>query len=148
MDAISLLKEDHRKVEKLFKEIEEAPASQRDQLFREINKELTVHAELEERLFYPAAREAKPTHEMALEAGEEHKQVKLVLADLQQADKTTDTWKAGMTVLQEDVLHHVKEEENELFPTIKKEVLSENQLAELGRRMQQLKTELMASVSV
>src|ERR671923_2227446 len=143
MDAIALLKEDHRKVEKLFKEIERAPTGKRAQIFKEINKELTVHAELEEQLFYPSAREAKPTHEMALEAGEEHKQVKMVLADLEQSDPTTDTWMAGMKVLTEDVSHHVKEEENELFPTIKTEVLSEAQLADVGRRMQQLKAELI-----
>src|SRR5437588_5367384 len=62
VDAISLLKEDHRKVERLFKEIEEAPNAKRGQLFKEVAKELTVHAELEEKLFYPTAREAKPTH--------------------------------------------------------------------------------------
>jgi hemerythrin superfamily protein len=148
MDAISLLKEDHRKVEKLFKEIEKAPPGNREQLFKEINKELTVHAELEEKLFYPQAREAKPTHELALEAGEEHKQVKIVLADLSKTDKKTDHWLAGVKVLSEDVQHHVKEEEEELFPKIKKDVLSEQQLNEIGQQMQKLKAELMASVKV
>jgi len=148
MDAISMLKEDHRKVEKLFKEIEDAAPGKREQLFKEINKELTVHAELEEKLFYPTANQAKPTHEMALEAVEEHKQVKMVLADLQKSDKKTETWLAGVKVLMEDVLHHVKEEETELFPKIRKEVLSEQQLIELGQRMQAMKSELMATVKV
>src|SRR2546430_17378057 len=96
MDAISLLKDDHRKVEKLFQEIEKAPAGKRDQLYKEINKELTIHAELEEKLFYPAADAAKQTHELALEAMEEHKQMKIVLAALEQADKKTETWLAGV----------------------------------------------------
>jgi hemerythrin superfamily protein len=148
MDAITLLKEDHRKVEKLFKEIEEAPPGKREQLFNEINKELRVHAELEEKLFYPAADEAKPTHELALEAVEEHKQVKMVLADLEKSDKKTETWLAGVKVLKEDVLHHVKEEETELFPKIRKEVLSEQQLTELGQRMQAMKMELMATLKL
>jgi hemerythrin superfamily protein len=146
MDAISLLKEDHRKVEKLFKEIEEAPPGKREQIYKEINKELTIHAELEEKLFYPAADAAKQTHELALEAMEEHKQMKIVLADLAQADKKTETWLAGFKVLMEDVQHHVKEEETELFPKIKKEVLSEQQLKAVGQQMEEMKSQLMATV--
>jgi hemerythrin superfamily protein len=146
MDAISLLKEDHRKVEKLFKEIEEAPPGKREQIYNEINKELTIHAELEEKLFYPAADAAKQTHELALEAMEEHKQMKIVLADLAQADKKTETWLAGFKVLMEDVQHHVKEEETELFPKIKKEVLSEQQLKAVGQQMEEMKSQLMATV--
>ena len=146
MDAISLLKEDHRKVEKLFKEIEEAPPGKREQIYNEINKELTIHAELEEKLFYPAADAAKQTHELALEAMEEHKQMKIVLADLEQADKKTETWLAGFKVLMEDVQHHVKEEETELFPKIKKEVLSEQQLKAVGQQMEEMKSRLMATV--
>jgi hemerythrin superfamily protein len=146
MDAISLLKEDHRKVEKLFKEIEEAPPGKREQIYNEINKELTIHAELEEKLFYPAADAAKQTHELALEAMEEHKQMKIVLADLQKAEKKTETWLAGFKVLMEDVQHHVKEEETELFPKIKKEVLSEQQLKAVGQQMEEMKSQLMATV--
>jgi hemerythrin superfamily protein len=146
MDAISLLKEDHRKVEKLFKEIEKAPANKRDDLFKEIKLELTVHTQLEEKLLYPSAEKARPTHELALESVEEHKQVDKVLADLAATDKKTDTWMAGLTVLKEDILHHVEEEESELFPKIEKDVMSEEQLVELGRQMQELKSELMASV--
>ena len=146
MDAISLLKEDHRKVEKLFKEIEEAPPGKREQIYNEINKELTIHAELEEKLFYPAADAAKQTHELALEAMEEHKQMKIVLADLEQADKKTETWLAGFKVLMEDVQHHVKEEETDLFPKIKKEVLSEQQLKAVGQQMEEMKSQLMATV--
>lgn len=144
MHAIALLKEDHRKVEKLFQEIEKAPVGQRDRLFTEINTELTVHAELEEQLLYPAARDAKSTHDLALESFEEHKQVKQVLADLSETDKKTENWLAGLMVLKEDVLHHVEEEERELFPKLKKDVLSDAQLTELGERMQAMKNELMA----
>lgn len=148
MDAITLLKEDHRKVEKLFKEIEKAPLNTRDELFTEIRRELTVHSELEEQLLYPAAEKAKPTHALALESVEEHKQVDKVMADLAQTDKKTDTWMAGLTVLKEDVLHHIEEEEHELFPTIEKDVLSKDRLAEVGMQMERLKSELMATVKV
>src|SRR5919205_1259326 len=135
MDALSLLKQDHRKVEKLFSEIEKAPVGKRESLFKEIKTELTVHAELEEKLLYPAAQKAKPTHELALESVEEHKQVKKVLADLAETDKKTDNWMAGLTVLKEDVEHHVKEEEAELFPKVKSEIMNKEQLEDLGRQM-------------
>jgi hemerythrin superfamily protein len=144
MDALKLLERDHRKVEKLFAEIEKAPKGKREELFKEIKTELTVHSELEEQLLYPAAREAKPTHELALESFEEHKQVKNALADLSETDKSTDSWLAGVTVLMEDVQHHVKEEEGELFPKIRRDVLSKEKLEEIGAQMESMKASLMA----
>jgi hemerythrin superfamily protein len=142
MDAISLLKNDHRKVEKIFSEIEKGKGN-RGQLFKELATELTVHAEIEEKLFYPAAKDAEPTKDLVLESYEEHKQVKMVLSDLEQADKNTEHWLAGLKVLMEDVQHHVKEEENELFPKVKDKVLSKQQLEELGTKMEQLKMQQM-----
>jgi hemerythrin superfamily protein len=143
MDAISLLKNDHRKVEKIFKDIEKGNGN-REQLFKELATELTVHAEIEEKLFYPAVKDAKPTHEIVLESFEEHKQVKVVLADLEKADKKTEHWLAGLKVLMEDVQHHVGEEENELFPKVKDKVLAKEELEDLGTRMEQMKTQLLA----
>ncbi|TMD40908.1 MAG: hypothetical protein E6I88_08640 [Chloroflexi bacterium] len=94
MDAITLLKNDHRQVEKLFKEIEKGDGN-REKLFKELKDELDVHAQIEEQLFYPAVRDAKQTHEIVLESFEEHKQVKMVLMDLEKADKNTEHWLAG-----------------------------------------------------
>ena len=145
MDAITLLKNDHRKVEKLFSDIEKG-AGNRKQLFTELATELTVHAEIEEQLFYPAAKDAEPTRDLVLESYEEHKQVKMVLSDLEQADMNTDTWLAGLKVLMEDVQHHVGEEEKELFPKVKSKVLSGEQLDDLGRRMEAMKTERLAAL--
>jgi hemerythrin superfamily protein len=144
MDAISLLKSDHRKVEKIFKDIEKGNGN-REQLFKELANELTVHAEIEEKLFYPAVKDAKPTHDVVLESFEEHKQVKIVLADLEQADKKTEHWLAGLKVLMEDVQHHVGEEEDELFPKVKDTVLSKQELEDLGTRMEEMKTQLQAA---
>jgi hemerythrin superfamily protein len=145
MDAITLLKNDHRKVEKLFSEIEKGNGN-REKLFKELKNELDVHAEIEEQLFYPTVKEAKPTHEIVLESFEEHKQVKMVLADLEKADKKTEHWLAGLKVLMEDVQHHVKEEETELFPKVKEKVLSKQQLDDLGTRMEEMKMQQMAAV--
>jgi hemerythrin superfamily protein len=143
MDAIELLKQDHKKVEKIFTEMEKKQA--RQQLFPELDRELTVHAEIEEKLFYPATREAEPTRDLVLESIEEHKQIKMVLSDLEQTDKTTEVWGAALKVLKEDVMHHVGEEEDELFPKVRK-VLSKQQLEDLGARMEQLKMQLLAAV--
>jgi hemerythrin superfamily protein len=141
MDAIELLKDDHKTVEKIFTAMESKDDRQR--LFPELDRELSVHAEIEEKIFYPAAKEAEPTRDLVLESIEEHKQIKMVLADLEQTDKTTDEWGAALKVLKEDVMHHVGEEEDELFPKVKK-ILSKEQLEDLGSRMEELKMQLMA----
>ena len=145
MDAITLLKNDHRLVEKLFKEIEKGDGN-REKLFKELKNELDVHAQIEEQLFYPAVRDAKQTHEIVLESFEEHKQVKMVLMDLEKADKNTEHWLAGLKVLMEDVQHHVGEEENELFPKVKDKVLSKEELDDLGKRMEAMKARELAAV--
>ena len=145
MDAITLLKNDHRKVEKIFSELEKGNGN-REQLFKELANELTVHAEIEEKLFYPAAKDVEPTKDLVLEAYEEHKQVKMVLGDLEKADKKTEHWMAGLKVLMEDVQHHVKEEEGELFPKVKDKILSKQQLEDLGSRMEQMKMQQLAAL--
>ncbi len=143
MDAIQLLKDDHKKVEKIFSDMERK--ENRQKLFPELDRELSIHAEIEENAFYPAAKEAEPTRDLVLESIEEHKQIKLVLADLEQTDMTTDEWGAALKVLKEDVMHHVGEEENELFPKVKK-ILSKDQLEDLGTQMEEMKMQLMAAV--
>ncbi|HKV32234.1 MAG TPA: hemerythrin domain-containing protein [Candidatus Dormibacteraeota bacterium] len=143
MDAIELLKQDHKKVEKIFSAMEEKGNRQR--MFPELDRELSVHAEIEEKIFYPATKEAEPTRDLVLESIEEHKQIKMVLADLEQTDMTTEVWGAALKVLKEDVMHHVGEEEDELFPRVRK-VLSKQQLEDLGTRMEQLKMQLLTAV--
>jgi hemerythrin superfamily protein len=144
MDAIQLLKDDHKKVEKIFSDLENKRDDRRA-LFPELDRELTIHAEIEEKIFYPAAKEAEPTRDLVLESIEEHKQIKMVLADLEQTDMRTAEWAADLKVLKEDVMHHVGEEENELFPKIKK-ILSKEQLEDLGTRMEEMKMQLMGAV--
>src|SRR5438105_14527221 len=106
MDAIKLLKNDHRQVEKIFSQIEKGNGN-REQLFRELANELTVHAEIEEQLFHPAVKNAKQTHDLVLESFDEHKQVKLAFAHLAQVDKTTDHWLAGLKALMARCQHDV-----------------------------------------
>ena len=140
MDAITLLKQDHKAVEKLFKQFEKttAPAQQR-KLAQRVIKELSVHAAIEEMLFYPAVRERVPKQEdTVLEALEEHHVVKWVLSELDDMKPDHERFKAKMMVLIESVRHHVKEEESELFPEVRKAV-KRKELAELGEALEKAK---------
>jgi hemerythrin superfamily protein len=140
MDAITLLKQDHKAVEKLFKQFEKttAPAEQR-KLAQRIVKELSVHAAIEEMVFYPAVRTQVPKAEdTVLESLEEHYIVKWVLNELEDMKPNHERFKAKMTVLIENVRHHVKEEESELFPDVRK-AIKRKELAELGEALEKAK---------
>jgi hemerythrin superfamily protein len=140
MDAITLLKQDHKTVERLFKQFEKAtqPAQQR-KLARQAVKELSVHAAIEEMVFYPAVRERVPKAEdTVLESLEEHYIVKWVLSELEDMKPDHERFKAKMTVMMENVRHHVEEEEKELFPEVRK-VIKRKELAELGEALAKAK---------
>lgn len=148
-DAIALLKADHKTVKALFKEAEglsDRAKTQLKKLGDQICKELTVHAKIEEQIFYPAVKEAtgrnhKEERDMVLEAVEEHALVKHVIADLEAIDASDETYKPKLKVLTEIVEDHVKEEERELFPGVR-EMIDEDELLDLGRRMAELKEQL------
>ena len=134
MDAFKLLKTDHRKVSQLFKEIESASGTGKAQLFSQLKSELDLHAHIEEKFLYPALENKEPSREIALEAYEEHKVVKDLLAELA-SQSIDDAWDAKLTVLKENVEHHVEEEEGELFDKAEK-VLGDEQIDRLGAEME------------
>jgi hemerythrin-like domain-containing protein len=135
MDAFSLLKADHRKVAELFEELESAGGKQKLAVFDQIKMELELHTHIEEKIFYPAVEEPKETHDLTLEAYEEHDVVKKLLQELSGARSADDEWEAQAKVLQENVEHHVDEEENQLFKKASK-VLSTEEIETLGEEMQ------------
>jgi hemerythrin-like domain-containing protein len=138
MDATRFLKQQHREVRKLFKKLSGArgPAERRA-LLDQVADKLTTHTSLEEKIFYPAVRtvETKKAGEVVNEAYEEHHVVDLVLAELPKVDPKDERFEAKMTVLEELVEHHVKEEETEMFKLAKK--LGSAELRELGDRMEE-----------
>ena len=142
MDAISLLKDDHRSVERLFKRFEKTSDRaevERRRIVDDIIKELSVHAEIEETVFYPAVREAvPPTEDTVLESLEEHHVVKWVLSELDGMPADAERFEAKVAVLMENVRHHVKEEESDLFPKVRR-ALSRGALNEMGEAMQRAK---------
>ena len=144
MDAIVLLKNDHKTVEKLFKQFEKAgdddPEGKRA-LVDQIIEELSVHAFIEEQHFYPVAREAVPeTEDHVLESLEEHHIVKWVLEELREMDPRDERFDAKVTVLMENVRHHVEEEEQEWFPEVR-QGMGRKKLQELGERLEKAKLE-------
>jgi hemerythrin-like domain-containing protein len=145
MNAIDLLKQQHRDVEDLFEEFEgagEGAKKTRERLCREISDQLAVHAEVEEKLFYPEAKQEN-TEELLRESVEEHLQIKRMIADVLEGGPEDEQFEAKMTVLKEEVEHHVKEEEEELFPKVKK-ACSKEELDDLGTRMQEMARQLEA----
>src|ERR1044071_2315189 len=106
MDAFSLLKADHRKVEDLFSQLESARGQAKLRVFEQIRMELELHTHIEEKVFYPALEEPEETHDLALEAYEEHDVVKKLLKELGRARSAGDEWEAKAKVLKENVEHH------------------------------------------
>lgn len=134
MDPFELLKKDHETVSQLFKSIESATGQVKLSRFKKLKQELDIHAHIEETIFYPALENAKDTRALTLEAYEEHKVVKEFLGELNSASTPSDEWTAKLTVLKENVEHHVDEEEGELFSKAKG-VLTKEQAEALGDRM-------------
>ncbi|MFD8425020.1 hemerythrin domain-containing protein [Streptomyces sp. NPDC059466] len=142
MDGIVLLKDDHKTVEKLFKQFEKAGADahvEKRKIADQVIEELTTHTWIEEEIFYPAAREAAPdTKDHVLESVEEHHVVLWMLSELKDLDASDERFDAKMSVLMENVRHHVEEEEKEWFPEVRK-AMGRNRLTELGDQMEKAK---------
>ena len=140
-NAVDLLEEQHREVEKLFAAFEKAEdAEDKEVIFEEIADKLAVHTKIEEQIFYPAVR-AKKTEDMLMEAFVEHTSAKRLLADMLEGDPADKTFEAQMKVLKEQIEHHVEEEEEQLFPAAQK-LLSDEELVGLAQEMTALQVEL------
>jgi hemerythrin superfamily protein len=142
MDAVTLLRNDHKTVERLFKQFEKAGPNAhktKQDLVEKIVEELSIHAAIEEQVLYPAAREAVPDeNDLVLESLEEHHIVKWVLSEIDGMDPTDERFTAKVTVLIENVRHHVEEEEGELFPALRKG-MKRKELEELAQAMEKAK---------
>jgi hemerythrin superfamily protein len=144
MDAITLLKKDHRTVESLFKRFEkfgDRAKKSKQEVVERIVKELSVHAAIEEAVFYPAIRSGvddKKIDETVLEALEEHHVAKWTLSELDGMSPEHERFDAKVMVLIQSVRHHVEEEEQELFPKVAK-AFDKERLNELGDALAEAK---------
>lgn len=136
-----MLKDDHRAVERLFAQFEQlgerAHKAQQD-IVERVVRDLSMHASIEETVFYPAVRAALDKDDLVLEALEEHHLVKLSLAELDSMPPTAERYVAKMTVLMEMVRHHVDEEEDDLFPKVR-DAMTRTELEQLGTALLEAK---------
>jgi hypothetical protein len=133
-DALRLLKDDHQRVQALFDRFERARGeAQKEKIAETICNELKIHAQLEEEIFYPAAREAIDEKDLLNEAQVEHNSAKELIRQIEQSSPSDEMYDALVTVLGEYIRHHVKEEEGEMFKKVRQ---SELDLAALAERMQ------------
>jgi hemerythrin-like domain-containing protein len=147
-NVIDLLKKDHRTVSALFKQFEEADEEEEEQkvaLAQQICLELSVHAEVEERIFYPAAREALEgeAEDLIDEAAVEHRSLKMLIAEIDGSSPDDQLFAANVKVLKEYVEHHVKEEEREIFPRLEGDKLD---LEAMGAQIAEMKMELLEKI--
>ncbi len=123
MTIFQVLKQEHAEVKKLLKKAEDTTsksAKTRQTVFAEIYKQLMVHAKAEDAVLYTRLKEKKETKDLTLEAKEEHLVAEFVMKCMKSLDATDETWKGKIMVLRENVEHHIREEEQELFPKAKK----------------------------
>lgn len=137
------LKDDHKRVKKAYKDFQKLdPEGQREEceaLVQQVLQELTLHATLEEELLYPAARDAVKDESLLDEAEVEHESLRTLIEQLQGMDPDDEKFAARFTVLCEYTLHHVKEEEGEMFPELERARLDwESIAAEMTARRQEL----------
>ena len=146
LNALELLKQDHAKVKQSFKEFEKMDHEDEatmQEMVRAVCAELKAHTTIEEEIFYPAVRAAIEDEDLMNEAQVEHQSAKELIAQLEGMKPDDPMYSAIFTVLGEYVLHHVKEEESEMFPQVRKAKLD---LAELGARIMERKRQLLESM--
>jgi len=146
MDAFILLKNDHKKVAALFEQIEpttERAIKTREEAFGKLRAELDVHAHIEEKILYPVLKKEGETRDITFEGLEEHHVIKMLLAELAGMKVDSEEWTAKVKVLQENVEHHVEEEETKMFK-LGRDVLTKEQIEDLGTQLEAEKNKIQA----
>jgi hemerythrin superfamily protein len=148
MDALELLKTDHKKVKELFKKAEgNENEKQQKQLFERIKTELETHTHIEETVFYPAVKKYEELEDMVDESLEEHKQVKTLLREMESMGADNKKFDAKLKVLMENVEHHAEEEEEgKMFPKLRK-LMDAKALDQLGKELEAAKKKELRKAS-
>ncbi|MFB2918888.1 MULTISPECIES: hemerythrin domain-containing protein [Aerosakkonema] len=147
MDAVELIKADHRQVEKLFSKIEKTEDPDKlYEYFNELYAELNVHAQAEELTLYPAMRDHQEIEDLVEEAEEEHDEAKILLEEIKSLSPSSPEFKKKIRQLKQAVLHHVEEEESEVLPQVS-EYMSEAELNQVAKEFQDTKSRLQDDIS-
>jgi hemerythrin HHE cation binding domain-containing protein len=150
MDALTMLEDEHAKMRKLLEELEsttERGVKTRAELFSTIKGSLTLHEIIEEEIFYPALKSHPRAEEIVLEGYEEHHVVDLVMAELEDLPVDDESWGAKAKVMHENVEHHMKEEEGDMF-TSARSIFDREELEELGERMAARKDQAARALNI
>ena len=150
VDALSLLEEDHKKVKRLLTELEsttERGVQTRERLFATIKGELTVHEIIEEEIFYPELKAHPKAEDIVLEGFQEHHVVDRLMGELERLDVNDDTWGAKAKVMQENIEHHIEEEEGAMFKAAR-QVFDKAELDDLGQRMSARKEQAKSELNI
>lgn len=137
MDALVMLREEHKAIKRMFREFERGDLT----VVADFCRELMIHSDMEEAVLYPAIREAvADSKDIVMEGIEEHHEVKLLIGELNVMTPDEDHYKAKATVVRENSEHHFGEEEDDMFPKIRK-AMGRNRLIELGAQMAEYRAE-------
>lgn len=150
MNALTLLKTDHRKMRTLLDQLEsttERGIKTREELFAQIKGELMVHEAIEEEIFYPELKAHPKAKDIVLEGFQEHHVVDLLMGELEALPVDDETWGAKALVMKENVEHHMEEEEGDMF-TKAEQVFDPAELADLGQRMAERKQSAAAEIGL
>jgi hemerythrin-like domain-containing protein len=148
MNAIEILMQDHKEAADLMDQLETADKGDRSakNIFLQLKEALTLHTQIEERIFYPELKNHEETRDMIPEAFEEHQEVKDMLEEMTRLNAGDDEFMDKFTELRDSVEHHVEEEESEMFPKAE-QALGQSRLQEIGRQIQQMKQSKSATAT-
>ncbi len=150
MDALAMLEAEHVKMRKLLRELEattDRAVKTRQELFATIKGELTLHEVIEEEIFYPELKSHPKAEDIVLEGYQEHHVVDLLMGELESLDVEDETWGPKAKVMQENVEHHMEEEEGDMFKKAR-QVFDRAELEDLGRRMEQRRAEAARELGI
>jgi hypothetical protein len=144
MNAIDLLTRDHKHLKALLARAATAKGEERrEELIETLRSELVAHERMEEEVFYPPLRDHKKTHDIVLEGYQEHHVADLILDELLELPADSEMWQPKVKVLQENIEHHIEEEEDDMFKKART-ILSEEELEQLGARMEAVKKDALS----
>ena len=147
MNGLDLLKEDHRRVEKMLEQLSktsEDDVARRQELYGQLADDMQAHEIIEEEILYPALKDHPKAREVVLEGYEEHHVVDNIMSELNDVPFDDETWAAKFAVMKENIEHHIEEEEEDMFEKAE-DIFDDAELGRLGEKMAERKKELAAS---
>jgi iron-sulfur cluster repair protein YtfE (RIC family) len=138
MDVLEFLTDEHDEAKAVFKKLEKAEGAEASRLFDRLKSMLSLHEELEETYFYPQLKQEETAKELILEGYQEHHVMDVLIDEISKLKPSAEEWEPKIKVLQENTEHHIEEEEDELFPKVRK-IWDADKRLRVGRQMQEMK---------